>query len=232
MPQFVIVGLGILLLFRKTFETFFKSKESKIVALAVAVYFLYTRLSKTETKETALLVNDSSTQDAMALHDAMHPVFPNPVFGVYLPDGTNEQAAYSIARKYVGNFAALASKYKLIYDRDLAIELQAEGIYNEFLQITNGGAAPTQPGTITSTPQTVNLLTGKAYSVKAGWVVRSLSGDALRNTKAGEQFTVLGIERSTKKGGVLSDWVKVRYYANLVSLPTEGYISIGAFNPY
>lgn len=224
MPQFVIYGMGILLLFRKSFETLFatvfKSKESKAVGIAIAAYFFYSRVLKKENRETSLLNagTDVDSQNALALFGALHPIFSSPVMGWYPPDGTNEQAALSIAKKYRGRFNVIAQKYKLIYDLDLALELQSEGIYNEFMAIINGSGGG-------------GISIGSTMAVKGGWTIRDYnSGSALGSTKAGETYKVLNIVENSTLAGKLDTWVHVTYYPNFISIGKDAWIASGAFN--
>lgn len=224
MPQFVIVGLGIILLFRKSFEalfsTIFKSRESKAVGIAVASYFLYSRVFKKEQKEDALLNvgTDADANNAMVLFSALHPIFTDSVFGWYPPDGTDEKTALSIAEKYRGRFSVLAAKYKLIYDLDLAKELQSEGIYAEFMAIINGGAGG-------------GLLIGRTVSVSGGWDVRDYhTGVAIGTTVQGDKYKVLDVVENSTLAGKMGDWVRVTYFKNLISPGVDAWINSGAFN--
>lgn len=187
--QYLYIGAVVLGLVTDFFRDLFKAKEMKILAIGIAIYFIYNILRKREITQKAKdnIINPENSL-ATRLFNAMHPVFITPIpFIGHLPDGTNKNevkaAAYEIGQR--NNYKKVSEAYTALFNLQLDKELQSENVFDLFNQEFNKGRL--NPGEITTVTTATRLnstvLTNtRGFRLEVG--KRYITGGAyyLRNT--------------------------------------------------
>lgn len=197
--QYVAIIAAIFAVFKDNFSGLFKNRQVQFLLIGVGAYYLYTTTKKKEEKEKILanLPSNEAGLLAQRLHAAFHPYISAPIFGVYLPDGTDEAAVQSIAVEMgkKKNYEAVAEAFNLLFSQKLDDELRSEGVFDDFFNTYNAQAGGSGGGTTTNPP--INTTTVKNF--KKGDIVFSKGGYNLRSTSA-----PYGVVDSTVNG---EDWI-------------------------
>lgn len=169
--QYVYIGLAVFTLIGDSLKGLFKSKEVKVIAIVIALYFTYQILQRKERQEKARknLMNDPAGSYAALIYNALNPyfVFKYPILGK-LPNGTDEQEIinlfFEIGQKNL--YADVAKAFKDLYSEDLADELRSDGVFNEAMEAYRQGQGNTTGSTTTNSTKPVRLATTTARNNK------------------------------------------------------------------
>lgn len=195
--QYVAIIAAIFAVFKDNFSGLFKRREIQFLLIGVGAYYFYTRTKKKEEKENILanLPNNEAGLLAGRLHNAFHPLISEPVFGWYIPDGTDEDAVKNIAIQMgkLKNYSAVSEAYGTLFSSSLETDLRSEGVYDLFFDNYNAQGGSGGGSTTTNPPAT------STKNMKKGDIVYTYGGWNLRNTTAPYAVT-----DSTVKG---EDWI-------------------------
>jgi hypothetical protein len=205
--QYVAIIIAAFTLFKDWFAFLFKSREVKFIAIGLLAYYLYTTTKKKEEKEDILktLPDNEAALLAERLHNAFHPLISEPIFGWYLPDGTDEEAVKSIALQMNAkkNYQAVAEAYQTLFSSSLEADLKSEGVFDTFFNVYRGSSTsnPTNPTSPTTTAISV-MVGSNAYVKQSGVNIRNTTtGKALRVSTKGENLgVVMQLENKTVEG--------------------------------
>lgn len=217
--QYIAIIAAILTLFKDTFANIFKSRESKFVLIGLGAYYLYTTTRKKEQKEEILgnLANNEAGLLAQQLFTAFHPLISTPLFGYYLPDGTDEDAVESIAIQMgkKKNYSAVSEAYQILHGNTLDDDLRSEGVFDLFFNAYNaqsgntGGAGNNNP----TNPQYSNkgMKKGDIVYSNGGWNLRSTDApyNPIALTVKGEDWILWNNPYISTIGGKQGYWVVV-----------------------
>lgn len=212
--QYVAIIAAVFALFKDSFGGIFKSREIQFLLIALGGYYLYTSTKKKEQKEEILATLPDNEAGLLAerLHDAFHPLFTTPIFGVYLWDGTDEEAIKTIASQMgtKKNYQAVAEAYQSLFGTSLETDLKSEGVFDLFMNTYRGNAGTTVPTNPTNPTSNISVMVGSnAFVKQAGVNIRSNStGQPLRLSVKGENLgRVLQLENKTV-GGITGIWAQ------------------------
>jgi hypothetical protein len=246
--QYLYIGAVVIGLVTDFFKDLFKSKEIKILAIGIAVYFIYGMFRKRELTEKAKnnIVNPENAL-AVRLFNALHPIFITKIPGIgHLPDGNNKNevkaAAYEVGQR--NNYKKVAEAYTALFKLNLDEELQSEGVFDIFNTEFNRGRS--NPGEITvitapkktTTAANVNykgfkLEVGKRYIVTGTFPLRNKDNTVIieGNTSAGQTYHINGfVEYYVGKQAVKGARVSPVKFGISWGIFTESIISIDALN--
>jgi hypothetical protein len=203
-------------------QTYLEKASKVLLAIGGAIYAqsIYKKYSKASTEDQA----GENTPDGRAVSYAvlLYDAMKGGLFGW----GTDEAEIKRVALliKSENLHSKVLDKYRTLYNSSLVTDLQADGVYSLYFGIINGASTtPTPTGT---TPPAGNK-TGTTRTIKVndvltsygGWVIRTATGDPVRNSIAGEKWIVVSW-KSTTIAGTFGTWVMVK---KSVGTPTTQY---------